>query len=181
MSGKEKIRAAILLEESDLVHTYVYRGTNCVPKNEWQDPCATIHSLSFGKTMISGLVYDNAFSSSRLNVCTNVVGSVPLTHMIERLYGYVLSIDHAQYRAQWEQGVNLMFVPPLTHVLDVLGSGEGFCPRRKLLHCSASELAVLENVNGLDRCAEREYAPFLMVSWADYRHIKKKHKNLLIK
>ncbi len=166
--GKELILYAIGLEQRGQSRAFIYRGTETQPRVEWERPFNKLHSLSFGKTVLSGFIYDNEVGLPREGVL-KPYGSVPLPYMISRKYAYAICVDHAQYRREFESGINTLFLPPCTVTYDFFGQGMSYHPRRKLLKHSLRHLEGLTEIPTLSGENSVSAAPFYMTPWENYR------------
>lgn len=92
----------------------LYRGTGIIEGTS--DPLPDNYLISFGSTLLGGLLFDP--------------GACAYTYMLEREKAYVLLIDKREY-ARGELR-NMFFIPPLTSLIDLFGTGALFHSRAKV-------------------------------------------------
>lgn len=104
--------------------TLLYRGTDLLPRcviDSTINKDYSSHSISYGHSFFSGFILDN-----------HLWGACPYQLVNNKEIGYALSVSTQAYRRK-ELIYHLVFIPPLSTLMNLAFLGEDYHPRSKVM------------------------------------------------
>jgi hypothetical protein len=144
----------------------LYRGTNTIEKYQGH-----IQSLSFGSSLFSGCFFEQGATAGY--GLFFIKGATPYLYWLQCNYGYVLPVDKKDYRLGNPE--NLFYIPPIMTIVGMLGQGEFFHPRSKVLIDSNNS-----RIGGFPKNITRDSIPYALHTTTDnyqqiFTYIQKNH------